>query len=467
MPMRDQRSPAAGEDQEGSPESWPEPSGSGAFEPWSKPFLRNAALWLAAAIVGGLVLAGIADSIVHRLAGFIQIIVISLFLSFAIEPAVDYLAKRGWRRGAATGLVFVAVLVAIAALIALLIPAVVSGTRQLISSLPDLVNNLARYLKPFGIQLDQAHIEDQVRKYGSQLLTGAGSLLGGVVRVATGIVGGIFQALTIALFTFYMVAQGPQLRRTVCSRFRPDRQRRILFIWEQAIEQTGGYFYSRLLLAVINGVLMYAVLRWRGVPFAAPLAIFEGIVAEFIPIVGTYIGGAVPVLVALLYEPVDALIVLIWIVVYQQIENYFLSPRLTARTMSLPAPVAFAAALIGGALGGILFAFLALPAAGVILAAFRTYGRYYEVVEDDTVAPALTPEKTTADRGSRPRWLSGRKHGPPGTMDGLPPSADGTPPGTDGTGAEGTQPGTDGTGTDGPQPGTDGTSADGPSPGDG
>ena len=140
--------------------------------PWSRSFLRNAALWLVAAIVAGLVLAGIADSIVHRLAGFLQIIVISLFLSFAIEPAVDYLAKRGWRRGAATGLVFVAVLVAIAALIALLIPAVVSGTRQLISSLPDLVNNLARYLKPFGVQLDQAHIEDQVRKYGSQLLAG-------------------------------------------------------------------------------------------------------------------------------------------------------------------------------------------------------------------------------------------------------------------------------------------------------
>jgi predicted PurR-regulated permease PerM len=158
------------------------------------------------------------------------------------------------------------------------------------------------------------------------------------------------------------------------------------------------------------------------VPFAAPLAIFEGIVAEFIPIVGTYIGGAVPVLVALLYEPVDALIVLIWIVVYQQIENYFLSPRLTARTMSLPAPVAFAAALIGGALGGILFAFLALPAAGVILAAFRTYGRYYEVVEDDdTVAPALAPDKTAAGRGSRPRWPGRRKHSPPGTTDGPPP----------------------------------------------
>ena len=251
--MSDRGTQAAGEDQEIRPAPGPASSSRDAFAPWSRAFLRHAALWLMAAIAGGLVLAGIADSLLHRLAGFLQIILISLFLSFAIEPAVGYLAKRGWHRGAATGLVFLAVLMMIAGLIALLIPAIVTGTHQLIAALPDLVHNLARYLKPLGIRVDQVNIEDQMRKYGNQLLTGAGTLLGGIVRVATGIVSGVFQALAIALFTFYMAAQGPQMRRTVCSRFRPDRQRRILFIWEQAIEQTGGYFYSRLLLAVING----------------------------------------------------------------------------------------------------------------------------------------------------------------------------------------------------------------------
>lgn len=149
---------------------------------------------------------------------------------------------------------------------------------------------------------------------------------------------------------------------------------------------------------------------------------FEGTVAEFIPIVGTYIAGAAPVLVALLYDPVDALIALIWIVVYQQIENYFLSPRLTAKTMALPAPVAFGAALIGGALGGILFAFLALPTAGVILAAFRAYGRYYEVIEsDETAGPApQEPARVSARR----RWRPGRR------QDGPPPPSDGQAPET-------------------------------------
>jgi predicted PurR-regulated permease PerM len=98
------------------------PPSDEAFAPWSRKFLRNAALWLLLAITGGIVAAGIADSLLHRLAGFIQIILISLFLSFAIEPAVGYLARRGWRRGTATGLVFVVVLVLIAGLVALLIP---------------------------------------------------------------------------------------------------------------------------------------------------------------------------------------------------------------------------------------------------------------------------------------------------------------------------------------------------------
>ena len=240
--MSDRATRAAGEDREVPPAPGSASPSRDPFVPWSRAFLRHAALWLMAAIIGGLVLAGIADSLLHRLAGFFQIVMISLFLSFAIEPAVGYLAKRGWRRGIATGLVFLAILLVAAGLIALLVPAIVTGTRQLIAVLPDLVHNLARYLRPFGIQVNQADIERQVRTYGNRLLSNAGPLRGGVVQVAAGILSGVFQALAIALFTFYMVAQGPQMRKAVFSRFRPDRQRRILFVWERAIEQTGGYF---------------------------------------------------------------------------------------------------------------------------------------------------------------------------------------------------------------------------------
>jgi predicted PurR-regulated permease PerM len=189
------------------------------------------------------------------------------------------------------------------------------------------------------------------------------------------------------------VADGPKLRRIVCSALPPRNQERVLFIWEQAIEKTGGYFYSRLLLAVINGAGMYITLRVFSVPFAAPLAIFEGLVAEFIPIVGTYIAGAAPVLVAALFSLSAGIAALAYVLIYQQIENYLLSPRLTAKTMALHPALAFAAALIGGALGGVLTAFLALPVAGVVQAAAGAYGRRYEVVKSDLTSDAARPPK--------------------------------------------------------------------------
>jgi predicted PurR-regulated permease PerM len=358
------------------------PPPSAVFPPWSSAFLRHAALWLAGAIIGGIFLSRLADSLAHRLAGILQLIVVSLFLSFAIEPAVGWLARRGWRRGLATGLIFLVVAVAAAGLLALLIPAIVTGTRQLISALPDLVTNLAKYLKPLGIKLERASLEKQLTTYSDDLISAAQHVTGGILHIAASLAGVLFEVSVVAFFTFYMVAQGPQLRRVVLSRFQPRRQRQILEVWEEAIRQTGGYFYSRLLIAVINGSLMFLVLWIRHVPFAAPLAVFEAMVATFIPVVGTYIGGAAPVLGALLVDPIDAIIVLAWIVVYQQIENYLLAPKLTAKTMAVSAPIAFTAALIGGALGGFLFAFLSLPVAGIIQSVIRNHGRQYEVIDD-------------------------------------------------------------------------------------
>jgi predicted PurR-regulated permease PerM len=378
---------------DGPPGTGAEPSGEAAgehrpdtvFPPWSSAFVRHAALWITAAIVAGLFLERLADSLAHRLASIFTLIVVSLFLSFAIEPAVGWLARRGWRRGLATGLIFLAVAAAAAGLLALLIPAVVTGTRELITSLPDLLNNLAKYLKPFGVKLDRASLQQQLTKYSDDLISAAQQVTGGILHVAATLAGVLFEVSVVAFFTFYMVAQGPQLRRAVLSRFRPQRQRQILVVWEEAIRQTGGYFYSRLLIAVINGSLMFLVLWIRNVPFAAPLAVFEAAIATFIPAVGTYIGGAAPVLGALLVSPLDAIIALAWIIVYQQIENYLLAPKLTARTMDVSAPIAFAAALIGGALGGFLFAFLSLPVAGIIQSVIRSYGHRYDVVEEAIV----------------------------------------------------------------------------------
>jgi predicted PurR-regulated permease PerM len=359
--------------------------GSG-MPPWVPDAFRAARWPLVFSLVAAGVLLFIFLFLVNQLGSFLTMIGTALFLSFALEPAVDWLASRGWKRGTATGLIFLVLFVALLGMIALIVPAVISGFTSLVENAPTLVDRLADWLRPLGISLSTEELIQKLQENAQQIVSSATNVAGTVFGIASSLIGGLFRWATIGLFTFYFVAEGPQMRRALLSRMRPDRQERVLFVWEQAIRQTGGYFYSRLLLAVINGTGMYVTLRLTNVPFAAPLAIFEGIVAEFIPIVGTYIGGAVPILVAFLSSTTAGIWAVGYVLVYQQIENYLLSPHITARTMSLHPAVAFAAALIGGALGGLFTAFLALPVAGVIQAAVKEWSKSYEVVAEVQVA---------------------------------------------------------------------------------
>jgi predicted PurR-regulated permease PerM len=351
---------------------------------WMHGAMRRASGWLIVAIVvGGVALLGVLE-VLDRLSDIITILLTSLFLSFALEPAVTYLAaERGYRRGRATALIFLIGFLVLVLIIALLIPAIVNGVSQLVDNADDLVLRLADWLRPLRINLSVAEITGRIQEFGASLEDNLTEVAGGVLNVTAAIFGGLFRWSAIGLFTFYMVAEGPKLRRAICGLLPPANQKHVLFVWDTAITQTGGYFYSRLLLAVINAAGLLVVLMIFDVPFAAPLAIFCGVVSAFIPIVGTYIGGLLPVLVALLTSTAAGIAVIAYILIYQQIENFYLSPRITAKTMSLHPAVAFGAALIGGALGGLLFAFLALPAAGVIQSTVKLWGRRYDVVETD------------------------------------------------------------------------------------
>ena len=352
--------------------------------PWLPQVLKLGGRRLFFVLVSAFLAVLIIRWLTQELSSFLTIIFMALFLSFALEPAVQWLVNKGWKRGAATGLMLGLVFLTGVLLLALIIPAVVTGFKQLFDNAPQLVDRFVGWLHVIGIKnVSTDNLISELQNNADKVISAAQGIAGGLILgVATSILGALFKVATVGLFTFYFVAEGPRLRRAILSMTPPERQERLLFVWEHAIIQTGGYFYSRLLLAVINGTGMYIVLRLNGVPFAAPLAIFEGIVAEFIPIIGTYIGGALPVLVAFLTGVGAGIWAAGYIVVYQQLENYILSPRLTARTMSLHPAIAFAAALIGGAIGGLLAAFLALPVAGVIQAAILEYSKPYEVVAE-------------------------------------------------------------------------------------
>jgi predicted PurR-regulated permease PerM len=296
--------------------------------------------------------------------------------------------ERGWRRGSATGLLLVAILLLLTLIGVGIGSVLVRQVDQAIGQVPAWIDKLNAFTQQhFGTTVvsssDSQQSSQSLQHVTKYLQEHAGDLLGAVGSL----VGAIFTVFTVGLFTFYLTANGPQIRRALLSRMPPERQRRVLWAWNTAIQKTGGYLYSRGLLALINGGLMFLTLKLLGVPYALPLALFVGVVAEFIPIVGTYVAGVVPVLVSLAtVSPAAAAIVTAEVLVYQQLENYVLSPRISQNTMNLNAGLAFAAAMAGGAVGGFIGAFFALPIAAVIQSFLSTYSRRYEILESD-----LTP----------------------------------------------------------------------------
>jgi predicted PurR-regulated permease PerM len=337
-------------------------------------------------------------AVLHVLGTVVACLLLALFFSFAMEPAVNYLhARWGWRRGAVTGLMLAVVLIGLVVLVLVFVPTLLRGAAAIAERLPDAARKLRSWTSThLGVDPATSSIGRGGREAASASSVSSRHPWSVMLGFTSSLVGGLFGAFTVGTFTFYMVAEASQLRRVVLSFFPPKRQEELLSIWESAIEKTGGYFYSRLLLAVVNGGLFYVVLRILAVPGAASLAFFEGTVAAFIPIVGTYISAAVPIIVAFVTVGWEgALVLLTYVLIYQQVENYVLAPRIQGKTMQLHPAVAFGAALAGGAIGGLLWAFLALPFAATVQASASLWIRRHEVVE--TRLTHVEPPEPPAD----------------------------------------------------------------------
>ncbi len=331
----------------------------------------------------GYLLTMVTRHVFHRLSGLLLLLLVSVFLTFAIEPGVNRLARRGWRRGTATLTILLGVLttflvfvVAIGTLVGSQVADLLSESEIYIRDSVDWINST------FGANIDPQAVVDEFNDPDGRVQGFIQSQGDEAVRLSVTAVGVIFQGLSVLLFTFYLVADGPRLRRAICSRLRPSRQEVVLRTWDIAINKTGGYLYSRALLALLSAVSHWVLFQTLGTTAPVALALWVGLFSQFLPVVGTYIAGILPVLVTLLDSPVDALIVLIFIIVYQQIESFVLTPRITSRTMELHPALAFGAALGGASLLGATGAVLALPAVAMAQALITGWGQRYDVVDN-------------------------------------------------------------------------------------
>ncbi|MFE6031340.1 AI-2E family transporter [Streptomyces niveus] len=321
----------------------------------------------------------------HQLIGLLINILIAFFLALAVEPVVSRMAARGMRRGLATFLVFFAVLIASVGFVVLLGSMLAGQIIEIVEDFPKYLDSVINWINlSFNTELSRVAVQDSLL-HSDWLQRYVQNSASGVLDISTTVLGGLFRLLTIFLFSFYFAADGPRLRRTVCSVLPPAKQVEVLRAWEIAVDKTGGYLYSRGLMALVSGVAHYILLEILGIQYAPVLAVWVGLVSQFLPTIGTYLAGALPMLIAFTVDPWYALWVLGFVVIYQQFENYVLQPKLTARTVDIHPAVAFGSVVAGTALLGAVGALIAIPAVATLQAFLGAYVKRYDVTDDPRV----------------------------------------------------------------------------------
>jgi len=314
---------------------------------------------------------------------FLFLILLAWLIAIAMEPSIRFFERRGLRRGFGTGItLFVGFVIAVITLI--LLGGVFSAQlAEFVQSLPGIVTEVVAWLNStFDLNINPNDIIGQLNIDASAVAGFATDFAGGIVGALGVAFSVIFDIFTVLVFSFYIAADGPRLRRTIASWLPPRQQKVMITVWDISLAKTGGFVISKLILASISALAHSIFFLIIDLPYWLPMGIFAGFASQLIPTIGTYIGVAVPVLIGALDKPILAVWIVIFATVYQQIENYVLTPRVSRATMDIHPAVALAAVFIGAAVWGPIGALIGIPIAAAILAVIDTYGSRYELISE-------------------------------------------------------------------------------------
>ena len=312
---------------------------------------------------------------------FLFLLMLSWLFAMAMEPAIGWLDRRGMKRGPATAIVGGLVVLAVLGLGAMFGNLFFNQLASLVQSLPDVVTNAISWAnRTFSLTLDPATVTSSLNVTPSQVGSVASNLAGGVLGLVTSLLSALLNAVTFLVFALYLAADGPRVRRTIGSWLPPSRQDVFVTVWGIAESKTGGYVVSKVVLAALSSVFYAAFFYLVGVPSWLPLALLVGLMAQFVPVVGTYIGILIPMLFVVFSAPITAVWIVVFASVYQQIETYVFTPRISKRTMDVNPGIALASVFIGAALWGAVGALIGIPIAAAIVAVLDTYGHRHELV---------------------------------------------------------------------------------------
>jgi predicted PurR-regulated permease PerM len=321
-------------------------------------------------VVGFLLATAIVLEVVWIARQVISWIFIALFLALALNPAVDRVERRLKRRGVATGVVYIAALGVVAGIGFLFIPTLVNQVNDFAGKVPDYLDDLTKGRGRLGFLQEKYHLVDRAR---DALKEGGASKLfgfsGTALALAKGVVNVVLATVTIAFITLFMLLEGKRWVESFFSLLAPPSQRRWRAVGRDIYRTVGGYVTGNLLISLIAGTLTTIVLLIVGVPYAIALGLIVAIL-DLIPLAGATIAAIIVGTVAFLHSIPAGIIVVVFFVVYQQVENHIIQPVVYGKTVQLSPLVVLIAVLIGAALAGVLGALAAIPVAGSLQVVF-------------------------------------------------------------------------------------------------
>jgi predicted PurR-regulated permease PerM len=316
-------------------------------------------------------------------------IVISLFLALAINPLVELLQRRGIRRrGVAASVALLLVLLGVAGVAALFVPTLVDNVNKFVEAVPGYIDDLTKGRGRFGFLETKYHVVEKVREQisngGAKRLLG---LSGAAVSITKGVVNIVLGTITIIFLTFFMLVEGPVWVERFYSLLSPESQPRWRAVGRDIYRQIGGYVTGNLAISLIAGTLTTIVLLILGVPYAVALGLIVAVL-DLIPLAGATIAAIIIGVVAFLHSIVAGIVVVMFFIVYQQVENHVLQPLVYHRTVALSPLAILISVLIGAEVAGILGALAAIPVAGAIQVLIRDFLR--DRRERKEAKPAIT-----------------------------------------------------------------------------
>jgi predicted PurR-regulated permease PerM len=294
-------------------------------------------------------------------------VAIALFLALALDPLVGWIQRRGkLGRGPAIGIAYLLLLVVVVAVGASFLPKLIDEVNGFVQALPNYVHDLTHGRGRLGFLETKYHVvekvQEQVKKGGATKVLG---LSGAALSVTKSVITIIAATVTIIFLTFFMLLEGRAWVERVYSLFPARSQERWRRVGHDIYRTVGGYVTGNIVISLIAGASATVVLLIMGVPYAVALGLLVAIL-DLIPLAGATVAGVVVVLVAFLHSVPAGVVLLVFIIAYQQLENHFLQPVIYGRTVQLSPLAVLISVLVGAELAGVLGALAAIPVAGSI-----------------------------------------------------------------------------------------------------